>query len=85
MKTLMWYVVLGVLMIFIMWGFCCYCANYMAQELVKESQRQEEEYRKAFGKIQQRHGAVAVSTDFTHFIRLNGEVCRIKEQEKPNK
>ena len=84
MKTLVWYVVLGLLMILLLWGFCFLCANRVAKLSAQENQRQEEQIRNAFGKIQQRHGAVAVSTDFTHFIRLNGEVCRIKAHEKPN-
>ena len=29
--------------------------------------------------IQRYHGVCAVATDFSHFIRLDGEICRLKE------
>jgi len=83
MRTFVWYVVLGALLIFLFWGVCHICATKIAEQMLQEYQQQERVIRDSFDSIQKKHGAVAVATDFSHFIRLNGEVCRLKDYEKP--
>jgi hypothetical protein len=43
-------------------------------QLVQADQRDDARFRK----IQRKHGAVAVATDWSHALRLNGEVIRLK-------
>jgi len=43
------------------------------KRITREIQRE----RARFGRIQRYHGAVAVATDWSHALRLNGEVIRL--------
>lgn len=36
---------------------------------------------KRFRQLQLKHGAVAVATDWSHCVRLNGEIIRLKKEE----
>jgi hypothetical protein len=53
------------------------------ERFLRETKRQNEVINQYFKKIQRYHGVAIVSTDFSHFIRLNGEVCKLKSYEKP--
>ena len=83
-KLIFLYLVLVTLVWFLLWQLCSECGQMLRAKYQQDLLKREQAIHDACKGIFHRHGSVAISTDFTHFIRLNGEVCRIKEHEKPN-
>lgn len=83
MKRIMAFIIFLILLAFsVAWGIST-VSERMAEKIFREDKKQKEMIDKHFKEIQRKHGDVMVSTDFSHFIRLNGEKCRLKPWEKP--
>lgn len=60
------------------WQMCCRDQAAWEAELKQTVQYDQTRFRK----IQRKHGAVAVATDWSHCVRLNGEVFKLRKPER---